>query len=105
MARSDPRAAALFQAVQTLAPRIARKDAEAVVDHALWSKGLRHGSPQAAAWLSLVAYVRHSFTEYDALLRDGYDRESARHFTTEQINAVLADWGARRRVGEDERDG
>ena len=43
----------------------------AVVDHALDSAGLRTASPEAAAWLSLVAYVRHTFTDYDDAARPG----------------------------------
>jgi hypothetical protein len=98
LTRNEPRAAALLQALLVLAPRIPPEEAAAVVDHALWSKGLRRGSPQAAAWLSLVSHVRHSHTDYDALLREGYGPEAARHFSVEPINAVLAAWGSRRRV-------
>lgn len=48
-----------------------------------------------------MAYARHAFTEYDAYLDDGYDRDSARHFILDDLNAILAEWGARRRVSED----
>jgi len=68
------------------------------VDHALDSPGLRAGSPEAAAWLSLVAYVRHVFTDYEELLRQGYDRESARFFVADASNEVLQQWGVRRRL-------
>ena len=74
----------------------------AVVDHALDSRGLRHASPETAAWLSLVAYVRHVFTEYDALLTQGYDQDSARHFVLDDMEAVLKDWGARRSLAAGE---
>jgi hypothetical protein len=50
--------------------------------------------------LSAVAYARHGFTDYDQMLTDGYDQESARHFTLEALNEVLRDWGSRRVVGE-----
>jgi hypothetical protein len=90
-------------AVRVLAPRIPRHEFEAVVSHALASRGLHGASPETAAWLSLVAYVRHSLTEYDKLLEDGYDVESARFFVLEEINEVLAAWGSPRRVaGEEE---
>ncbi len=69
-----------------------------MVDHAVDSRGLRQASPEAAAWLSLVAYVRHVFTEYDDLLQQGYDEASARHFVAADIEAVLSGWGVRRRL-------
>ena len=96
------RRAALEAALRHLAPRIPRHEFEAVTDHALDSPGLRVAAPEAAAWLSLVAYVRHVCTEYDALLEEGYDPDSARHFVRDDINAVLDGWGTRRRVGEEE---
>jgi hypothetical protein len=67
-----------------------------VVDHALDSGGLRAASPENAAWLSLVAYVRHALTDYDDLLTQGYDRDSARHFVAAEMQAILLDWGVRR---------
>ncbi len=70
------------------------------MDHALDSPGLRTAAPEAAAWLSLVAYIRHALTEYDALLAEGYDPDSARFFVVEPMNEVLEGWGARRRVAE-----
>ena len=62
------------------------------------SKGLRHATAETAAWLSLVAYVRHALTEYDDLLAQGYDQESARFFVAAAIDAVLNSWGARRKL-------
>jgi hypothetical protein len=50
-------------ALRRLAPRIPRHEFGAVVDHALDSRGLRTATPETAAWLSLVAYVRHTLTE------------------------------------------
>lgn len=96
MAQRDAIAAALDR----FAPRIPAFDRDAVLDHACDSPGLKTASPEAAAWLSLVAYVRHAHTEYQDLLDDGYDVDSARHFVMDAINAVLADWGCRKRVGE-----
>jgi hypothetical protein len=48
--------------------------------------------------LSLVAYVRHTFTDYDELLREGYDQDSARFFVGGEIAAILDSWGVRRRL-------
>lgn len=89
-------------ALRILAPALPAFEAAVVEDRALDSRGLATASPEAAAWLALVAYARHVMTDYDALLEDGYDAESARHFVRDDINATLAGWGARRRVSGDE---
>ena len=81
-----------------LAPKIPAHEFGAVVDHALDSEGLKTAAPDTAAWLSLVAYTRHTFTDYDALLAQGYDRESARHFVADEMAAVLNGWGVRRKL-------
>jgi hypothetical protein len=89
-------------ALRHLAPKIPPHEFGAVVDHALDSGGLRSASPEAAAWLSLVAYVRHTLTDYDERVDEGYDRDSARFFVADEINAVLEGWGAKRRLSEEE---
>jgi hypothetical protein len=63
---------------------------------------LRNAAPETAAWLSLVAYVRHVFTDYDELLTQGYDRDSARHFVAGDMTATLTEWGVRRTLGDDD---
>jgi Uncharacterized conserved protein len=97
-------------AVRILAPRIPRHEFEAVTDHALGSRGLHTATPETAAWLSLVAYIRHRLTEYEDLLEDGYDADSARFFVLDHMNEVLEEWGSPRRIkaegekAEDEPD-
>jgi hypothetical protein len=89
-------------ALRRLAPRIPPHEFGAVVDHALDSRGLRTSTPETAAWLSLVAYVRHTLTDYDDLLGQGYDQASARFFVAAEIAAMLEGWGVTRRLaGED----
>ena len=88
----------IMDALRRLAPRIPPHEFGAIVDHALDSRGLRAATPETAAWLSLVAYVRHALTDYDDLLAQGYDQDSARHFVAEEIALVLASWGARRKL-------
>ena len=95
------RRSAIESVLRHLAPKIPPHEFSAVVDHALDSEGLKTAAPDTAAWLSLVAYARHVFTEYDALLAQGYDRDSARHFVAEATEAVLKGWGVRRRLGEE----
>jgi hypothetical protein len=91
--RSDIAAALL-----RLAPRIPPHEFGAVVDHALDSRGLRTSVPETAAWLALVAYVRHALTDYDDLLAQGYDRDSARFFVADEMTAMLGGWGVTRRL-------
>jgi len=93
------RRAGIETAVRRLAPRIPPHELVSVVDHAVHSSGLKSAQPEAAAWLSLVAYVRHVFTDYDELLRQGYDQESARFFVAAASDEILQQWGVRRRVG------
>ncbi|MEJ0074101.1 MAG: DUF2293 domain-containing protein [Alphaproteobacteria bacterium] len=93
---------ALEAALRRLAPKIPPHEFGAVIDHALDSPGLRSAAPDTAAWLSLAAYVRHTFTEYDTLLAQGYDRDSARHFVADEMTAVLKHWGVRRPLGSDD---
>lgn len=92
---------AIEAALRRLAPKIPPHEFGAVVDHARDSKSLRHATPENAAWLSLVAYVRHVFTEYDALLDEGYDQDSARHFVADDMTEKLQSWGVRRPLGEE----
>lgn len=88
------RRARVAEALRRLAPRLPDFEADATVDRALLSPGLRNAAPETAARLALVTYARHVFTEYDDLLAEGYDRDSARHFVLDDLNAALAGWGA-----------
>jgi hypothetical protein len=85
-------------ALRRLAPKIPSHEFGAVVDHAIDSAGLQAAAPETAAWLSLVAYVRHVFTDYDELLNQAYDRDSARFFVASEIETILSEWGVRRRL-------
>jgi hypothetical protein len=58
--------------------------------------------PSLAIWLAAVAHVRHVHTEYDRLLDEGYDRDSARFFVVDQINEVLTRWRATRLLDPDD---
>jgi hypothetical protein len=94
---------ALLEAVlRRLAPKIPPHEFDAVIDHALDSAGLKSAAPENAVWLSLVAYVRHMFTDYDELMTQGYDRDSARHFVADDMADVLRHWGVRRPLGSDD---
>ncbi len=85
---------AVAAALARLAPRLPDFEADSVLARALASPGLRRAAPETAARLALVTYARHVFTDYDDLLADGYDRDSARHFVLDDLNAALVGWGA-----------
>ncbi|WP_181707707.1 DUF2293 domain-containing protein [Chthonobacter rhizosphaerae] len=87
-------------ALLRLAPGVPEHERGVIVDHAMDSRGLKPASPETAAWLSLVAYVRHTFTDYEDLLDDGFDKASARHFVAADMDEVLTGWGVRRSVAE-----
>jgi hypothetical protein len=97
-----PTRSSVESALRHLAPRIPQHEFAAVVDHAMNSPGLRAASPENAAWLSLVAYTRHMMTEYDDLVAQGYDRDSARFFVADELQNVLAGWGVRRKLSPEE---
>jgi hypothetical protein len=42
--------------------------------------------------LAVVAHIRHSETEYDELLAQGWDREDARRRVQGEIDRVLIRW-------------
>ena len=66
------------------------------------SAGLRSAAPETAAWLSMVSFIRHVLTEYDSLLEEGYEQESARYFVASDMQAVLKEWGVRRPLSPSE---
>ena len=90
---------AVAEALRRLAPRLPAHEFTAVSDHLRGHAGLRGAAPETAAWLALVSYVRHVFTDYDRLLDEGYDRDSARFFVAGDMQALLEDWGVRRKLG------
>ena len=89
-------------ALRYLAPKIPDHEFGAIADHATGSPGLHNAAPGTAAWLSMVSFIRHVLTDYDALLADGYDQESARHFVADDMRAVLKEWGVRRPLSSDD---
>lgn len=58
--------------------------------------------PTIAVWLAAIAHIRHMHTDYEKLLAEGYDRDSARFFVIEQTNIVLTRWRATRLLDADD---
>lgn len=63
---------------------------------------LRHLPPSIAAWQALTTHIRHNHTDYDALLSEGYDPDSARHFVVDTMNELLETWGSAERISDQE---
>lgn len=96
---------AIRKALRALAPGIPLADAETVLALAgrVQMKAL---PPSTALWLALGSHVRHSHTDYDRLLAEGYERDAARFFVAEAIDDVLSGWGCQRSIlDEDAEEG
>ncbi|MEL7428690.1 MAG: DUF2293 domain-containing protein [Pseudomonadota bacterium] len=61
---------------------------------------LRHLPPSIAAWQAVTTIARHTHTDYDTLLHEGYDNDAARHFVLNDINTILDQWGCTRKLEE-----
>ena len=46
-----------------------------------------------AVELAVVAHLRHRFTRYERLLRDGHDRDDARALVQSEVIELLRRWG------------
>lgn len=93
----------LAKALTLLLPGAPYADIEAV-RAAASAPHLKALPPSVAVWLAAVAHVRHAHTEYDRLLAEGYDRDSARFFVVDAVNAVLTHWRATRLLDPDDPD-
>jgi hypothetical protein len=98
---STDRQRAIGKALTLLLPQVPYSDSEPIREMALQRK-LRDLPPSIAVWIATVTHVRHVHTEYDQLLEEGYDRDSARHFVLPSINEVLTGWRSTRLLEEDD---
>ena len=94
---------AIAKALTALLPLAPYIDAEKIRADAS-QPHLKTLPPSLAVWLATVAHIRHVHTEYERLLGEGYDRESARFFVIDQINDVLTRWRATRLLDPDNED-
>ena len=97
----------LRQRILDIYPKIPKFDREAIIDLADKKNKKKLASNIAhmdrAIQLSLIAHIRHTYTDYDALLLEGYDPLSARHFCIKAINAQLRDWKIDYQIEPEER--
>lgn len=94
---------ALAKALTTLLPWAPYSDTEVIRKEAN-AVHMKTLPPSVAIWLATVAHVRHQHTDYDRLLDEGYDRDSARFFVIDKINEVLTRWRATRLLDPDDDD-
>ncbi len=104
MKPSTGRRKALDKALTALIPLAPFSDAEAIRE-AAGQRKLRDLPPSIAIWIATITHLRHRHTDYDILLEEGYDRESARHFVIDQINDTLTTWRATRFLEIDDVEG
>jgi len=94
---------ALAKALTALLPAAPYADMEKIRAEA-GAAHLKTLPPSIAVWLAAIAHVRHAHTDYETLLAEGYDRDSARFFVIGQINDVLTRWRATRLLDADDDD-
>ena len=94
---------AIAKALTELIPLAPYVDAEKIRADAA-APHLKSLPPTIAVWLATVAHVRHAHTEYERLLGEGYDRDSARFFVIDAINEVLTRWRATRVLAPDDEE-
>ncbi|OQM77332.1 DUF2293 domain-containing protein [Manganibacter manganicus] len=101
MRRYTGRRRAIARALTALLPMAPYADMEAIRADA-GAAHLKTLPPSIAVWLATVAHVRHAHTGYEQLLAEGYDRDAARFFVIDEINAVLTRWRATRLLDPDD---
>jgi hypothetical protein len=103
MNASTGRRRAIGKALTALLPLAPYADMERIREDAS-SRHLKTLPPTIAVWLATVAHVRHVHTDYEKLLAEGYDRDAARFFVVNDINAWLTKWRATRLLDPDDDD-
>ena len=94
---------AIAKALTALLPLAPYADTEKIRADA-GARHLKSLPPSIAVWLATIAHVRHVHTDYEKLLVEGYDRDSARFFVVDAINEVLTRWRATRLLEPDDED-
>jgi hypothetical protein len=94
---------AIAKALTVLLPLAPYADTEKIRTE-VGARHLKTMPPAIAVWLAAIAHIRHEHTDYEKLLAEGYDRDSARFFVVDQTNAVLTRWRATRLLDPDEEE-
>lgn len=102
IARTDRRRA-IAKALTALVPLAPFADAEKIRGDAA-AAHMKTLPASVSVWLATVAHIRHAHTDYEQLLAEGYDRDSARFFVIDRINQVLTRWRTTRLLDADDED-
>lgn len=94
---------AIAKALTALIPMAPFADAERIRSESA-KPHLKPLPVATAVWLSTVAHIRHQHTDYEKLMDEGYDRESARYFVIDATNRILTQWRATRLLEEDDEE-
>ncbi len=94
---------AIAKALTALLPMVPYADMEKIRADA-GAVHMKTLPPSIAVWLATIAHVRHAHTDYEKLLEEGYDRDSARFFVLAQTNETLTRWRATRLLDADDED-
>jgi len=101
MTAATGRRRAIAKALTALLPMVPYADAEKIRRDA-GAVHMKVLPPSIAVWLATIAHIRHAHTDYERLLAEGYDRDSARFFVVDEINLVLTRWRATRLLDADD---
>ncbi len=93
----------IAKALTALLPMAPYADIEKIREMAS-ARDMRQLPASIAVWLATITYVRHEHSSYDALLAEGYDRDSARFFVVDEINETLTRWRATRLLDADDSE-
>ncbi len=93
MPASAKRRKDIAQALTLLAPRMPFYDAEQIREAAA-SSHMRALTAQNAVRLAALAYIRHTYTDYDKLRDEGLDKDSALYWINDQVSEMLNQWQA-----------
>ena len=93
MSASAKRRKDIAQALTMLAPRTPFYDAEQIREAAA-APHMRALTALNAVRLAALAYIRHTYTDYDKLRDDGLDKDSALYWINDQVTEILKQWGA-----------
>jgi hypothetical protein len=103
MSTGTARQRAIGKALTALLPAVPYSDSEPIRAAAM-APHMKTLPPSTAVWLAAVAHIRHTHTDYDALRDEGYDKDSARFFVLDAVNAKLTEWRATRLLEADEEE-
>lgn len=100
--KSNARLKEIRKRIRALVPLVSLSDFKEIEKIAA-AGHLRHLPPGITAWQAVTTHARHAYTDYDELLVEGYDHDSARHFVLDDLNRKLKDWGCHDQLASEDQ--